>query len=71
MKDLQQMLIEAPQVKESGMSATDVPQGAELALIVGATVAICIYFLMKGFEDEKGNDNSQNTQTGKHHPKTA
>lgn len=54
------MLIEAPQVKESGMSATDVPQGLELAVLLGATVAVCIYLVLKGNEHEENNNHKKN-----------
>lgn len=61
MKDLQQMLIKPPEVKESGMSASDVPTGAEFAILFGATLAVCIYLFLKGNENEKNHNDKKNT----------
>lgn len=55
MKDLQ-MKIETPKVQESGMSAEALPTGMESAILLGATVAVFIYFVFKEFDNANNNN---------------
>lgn len=53
------MKIETPKVQESGMSAEALPTGMESAILLGATVAVFIYFVFKEFDNANNNNNHE------------